>query len=132
MPKARLRRLTWIAAAIVSVAAMVAGVLVYRSTVVADAQAESAEDRAQSTELLEAARMAVQGRVQDAQAITFGKVFVNRIGPDPAVCGEVDIDEPDDSVGGPERFVYLGGQLTLDQLDGTDTVAAKWRDVCDG
>lgn len=53
-------------------------------------------------------------------------------GADEAVCGTVDIDEPQDNFDGPERFVYVDGGLTLDEVDGNDVVSARWRDVCEG
>lgn len=130
--KSTLRLVMVIAGAVLLAAALAGGGLWYWTTIVPDAKAETAQESAQKAELIDAARIAVQARAPQANAITFGKVFVNWIGADPAVCGEVDIQEDQDSQGGPERFVYLQGQLVLEQYEGSDAVAQKWRDVCEG
>lgn len=89
-----------------------------------DAQDEAAQ--------MQAAREAIVVRDPDADSITFGKVGIDWFGAAPAVCGQVDIEEPQDSLDGEERFVFVDGQLTLESLDGTAAVQQTWKDVCDG
>jgi hypothetical protein len=98
--------------------------------VVPDTAADLNTDRRDGVIAIAAARSAIEGRMLDAQSITFGKVSVVWAGDVPAVCGLVDIVEQQDSFDGAERFVYVDGGLILEEIDGSDTVAQQWRSVC--
>jgi hypothetical protein len=87
-------------------------------------------DRTGETEALAAAKAAVATRAPDAQSINFGDLKVNWVGDNPAVCGQVDIVEEQDSFTGMERFVWVDGQVTLEESDGSDAVTRQWQAVC--
>ncbi len=94
----------------------------------ADAQAEqtaSEEDTAQ-------ARAALEDRFPNASAMTFSGVFAHGEDSGRAICGRVDIEQPDDGFDGPERFVFVDGGLTVEEAEGTAAVEARWKDVCEG
>jgi len=99
--------------------------------IVPDTRAQIQHDAEDEAAQITAARSAIIAHEPDADSITFGKVAVDWIGESPAVCGKVDIDEPQDSLDGEERFVFIDGELTLESLDGSDAVQEKWKDVCD-
>jgi hypothetical protein len=105
--------------------------LVFWDDVLPHARAEIKHDAQDQAEQIDAARTAIVARDPDADAITFGKVSVDWIGEAPAVCGAVDIAEPQDSLDGEERFVFIDGELTLESRDGSAAVQQKWKDVCD-
>lgn len=119
-----------IAVGVVLLAILVAA-LVFWDDVLPDTRAEIQHDAQDQAEQIQAAHTAIATRDPDADTITFGKVSVDWIGQSPAVCGQVDIDEPQDSLDGEEQFVFIDGQLTLESLDGTAAVQQKWKDVCD-
>jgi hypothetical protein len=98
--------------------------------VLPDAEADAAADRQGEAEAIVAAKTAVAARNPDADTLTFGKITVRWQGEDPAVCGEVDIEEEQDSLSGEERFVYLDGDLVLESKDGTAALDQKWDDIC--
>ena len=115
-----------------SVAALVlaglgAGLTAY---VLRDTHAEAADHRTDDIEAIEGARIAVTGRLPEAQSVDFGKVFVHWDGEIPSVCGDVDIVEAQDSFDGAERFVWSQGALTLEEIDGSDVLDQKWGDLC--
>lgn len=99
--------------------------------VLRDTRAEVADHSADDAEAIEGARIAVTGRLPEAQAVDFGKVFVHWDGEIPSVCGQVDITEEQDNFAGPERFVWSQGALTLEEIDGSDAVDQKWSDLCE-
>jgi hypothetical protein len=99
--------------------------------VLRDTHTEAADHTADDAQAIEGARIAVTGRLPDAQAVNFGKVFVHWDGEIPSVCGEVDIVEQQDSFDGLERFVWSQGALTLEEIDGSDVVDQKWSDLCE-
>jgi hypothetical protein len=119
-----------IGAGLVLLAILVAGLLFW-DDVIPHARAEIRHEAQDEAEEIQAARTAVFARDPDADTITFGKVNVDWIGEAPAVCGLVDIDEPQDSLDGEERFVFIDGGLTLESLDGSAAVQQKWKGVCD-
>ena len=104
-----------------------AGLAVY---VLRDTHTEAVDHKTDDAEAIEGARIAVTGRLPEAQAVNFGKVFVHWDGEIPSVCGEVDIQEPEDSFDGVERFVWSQSALTLEEIDGSDVVDQKWSDLC--
>lgn len=106
--------------------------LVFWDDVIPDAEAEAQADGQDRTAEITAAKSAVVARAAEAQEINWGQIRVNGDGESAAVCGQVAIDAPDDSIQGPERFVFVAGQLTLESLDGTAAVEATWKDVCEG
>jgi hypothetical protein len=112
--------------------AILVAALFFWDDLLPDAESEAQDDRRDESAEIAAAKTAIQVRAPESAQITFGKIKVNWIGTDSAVCGEVNIDEPDDSLDGPERFVFLERGLTLESEDGSDAVAEKWREVCDG
>lgn len=120
-----------VAAGAVALAVLVL-VLLFWDRVIPDARAEAAADTRDEAAEVEGAKSAVVARASEADAITYGPIRVNWIGEDAAVCGEVAIDEPDDSIEGTERFVFVDGELTLQSQDGDAAVNQKWKDVCDG
>jgi hypothetical protein len=95
-----------------------------------DTQAEAVDHRTDDAEAIEGARIAVTGRLPEAQSVNFGKLFVHWDGEIPSVCGQVDIVEEQDSFDGAERFVWSQGDLTLEEIDGSDVVDQKWGDLC--
>ena len=105
--------------------------LFFWDDVLPDTRTEIKHDAQDEAEQTQAARTAILARDPDADTITFGKVSVDWIGEAPAVCGRVDIDEPQDSLDGEEQFVFVDGELTLESLDGSAAVQQKWKDVCD-
>lgn len=92
---------------------------------------EAADTRIDDEDAIVGAKAAVGSRLPEAQAINFGQVFVYWTENIPSVCGQVDIIEDQDSFDGPERFVYSEGVLSLEELDGSDAVAQKWKDLCE-
>ncbi len=114
-------------AAAVALAGLGAGLTAY---VLRDTKAEVADHTVDNTEAIEGARIAVTGRLPQAQSVDFGKVFVHWDDEIPSVCGEVDIQEPEDNFDGAERFVWSQGDLTLEEIDGSDVVGQKWSDLC--
>ena len=119
-----------IGAGVIALIVLVLGLLFW-DDVMPDARAEIRHDAQDEADQIEAARTAIAARESEADTITFGKVAVDWIGQAPAVCGQVDIEEPQDSLGGPERFVFVDGELTLESADGSAAVQQKWQDVCD-
>ncbi len=127
---ARSRRF-WIAAAVIVAAIVVAGVsTVLITSAWRDEKADVAQDRTDEAEAVIGAKAAIAARMPQAQSISFGKVLVRWTGTIPSVCGEVDVVEPQDSFEGPERFIYSEGDLTLEEVDGSDAVSQKWDDLC--
>jgi len=96
-----------------------------------DTHTETVGRTADDAQAIEGARIAVTGRLPEAQAVNFGKVFVHWDGEIPSVCGEVDIIEEQDSFQGAERFVWSQGALILEEIDGSDVVDQKWSDLCE-
>ena len=99
--------------------------------VLRDTHTETVDRTADDAQAIEGARIAVTGRLPEAQAVNFGKVFVHWDGEIPSVCGQVDITEEQDSFQGLERFVWSQGALTLEEIDGSDVVDQKWSDLCE-
>ncbi|MBO9710200.1 MAG: hypothetical protein J7521_18515 [Caulobacter sp.] len=99
--------------------------------VLRDTRAEAVDHAADDAQAIEGARIAVTGRLPDAQAVNFGKVFVHWDGEIPSVCGEVDIVEQQDGFDGLERFVWSQGVLALEEIDGSEAVGQKWSDLCE-
>ena len=98
--------------------------------VLRDTHTEAVDHKTDDVEAIEGARIAVTGRLPEAQSVNFGKIFVHWDGEIPSVCGEVDIQEPEDSFDGVERFVWSQGALTLEEIDSSDVVDQKWDDLC--
>ncbi|CAN5237452.1 hypothetical protein BH10PSE3_BH10PSE3_34330 [soil metagenome] len=117
-----------IAVAALVLASLGAGLAVY---VLRDTRTEAVDHQADDAQAIEGARIAVTGRLPEAQAVNFGKVFVHWDGEIPSVCGDVDIIEEQDSFQGAERFVWSQGALTLEEIDGSDVVNQKWSDLCE-
>jgi hypothetical protein len=99
--------------------------------VLRDTHAEAVDHTADDVEAIQGARIAVTGRLPQAQAVNFGKVFVHWDGEIPSVCGQVDITEEQDNFQGFERFVWSQGALILEEIDGSDVVDQKWSDLCE-
>ena len=99
--------------------------------VLRDTRTEAVDHQDDDAQAIEGARIAVTGRLPEAQAVDFGKVFVHWDGEIPSVCGRVDITEEQDSFQGLERFVWSQGALTLEEIDGSDVVDQKWGDLCE-
>lgn len=97
-----------------------------------DERADAAADAAATTQDLDGARIAIVDRFPDAEAVTFGQSFVHGDGEGRAVCGRVDVKQSDDGFDGEERFVFVVGQLTLEETEGSDALTQKWKDVCEG
>ena len=116
-----------IGAAVVVLGGLGVGLSVY---VLRDTKAEAVDHTVDDREAIEGARIAVTGRLPEAQAVNFGKVFVHWDDEIPSVCGEVDITEEQDNFDGFERFVWSQSQLTLEEIDGSDAVEQKWNDLC--
>jgi hypothetical protein len=96
-----------------------------------DEVADAGADKRGGTASIVAAKTAIATRLPDAQSLAYGKVFVLWTAEAPVVCGTVDVEEPQDSFDGPERFVYLDGQVLLEELDGSAAVNQRWADACD-
>ncbi|CAN5140974.1 hypothetical protein BH10PSE4_BH10PSE4_05980 [soil metagenome] len=126
---ANLPKAHWIAAlaGAVVLAGLGAGLTAY---VLRDTHAAAVDHKTDDIEALEGAKIAVTGRLPQAQAVNFGQVFVHWDDEIPSVCGEVDIVEPQDNFDGPERFVWSQSALTLEEIDGSDGVDEKWSDLC--
>ena len=88
------------------------------------------DQRVGEIDAIEAAKAAVSTRTPTAISLTFGAAKVNWVGEKAAVCGTVDIEEAEDSFEGSERFVYVDGQVTLEEADGTDAINRQWDAVC--
>ncbi len=116
------------AVAVLILAGLGAGLTVF---VLRDTHTETVDRAADDAQAIEGARIAVTGRLPEAQAVNFGKVFVRWDGEIPSVCGQVDITEEQDSFQGFERFVWSQGALTLEEIDGSDVVDQKWSDLCE-
>lgn len=99
--------------------------------VLRDTEAETVQDDADDQLAVAGAKIAVQNRFPEATSITFGKVFTHQDGAVISVCGQVDVQQPQDSFDGPERFVWSDGALAIEEADGTDALNAKWADVCE-
>jgi hypothetical protein len=110
-----------------ALAGLGAGLTAY---VLRDTHAEAVDHTADNVEAIEGARIAVTGRLPEAQAVNFGKVFVHWDGEIPSVCGQVDILEEQDNFDGFERFIWSQGALTLEEIDGSDGVNQRWNDLC--
>jgi hypothetical protein len=93
-------------------------------------QKQAWDARVGEIEAIDAAKAAVSTRTPTAISLTFGQARVNWVGDAAAVCGTVDIEEAEDSFEGQERFVYVDGQVTLEEADGTDAVNRQWDAVC--
>jgi hypothetical protein len=94
------------------------------------ANTEAKGERIDETEAVEAAKAGLEARFPDAADLTFGVVTVNWLGDTPAVCGQVDIEEPEDSFDGPERFIAYPGQLWVEETDGSAVLDAQWKVYC--
>ncbi|MDB5469563.1 MAG: hypothetical protein JWR84_1123 [Caulobacter sp.] len=121
----------WILAAAGIAAFVIVVVWLVFAYVIPDGVADGKADERDGAAAILAAKAAVETRLPDAQSMAFDKVSVVWLGEAPAVCGWVDVDEPQDSFDGPERFVYVDGQVMLEQLDGSDAVKQRWDDACD-
>ncbi|KSB87676.1 hypothetical protein AS593_15050 [Caulobacter vibrioides] len=99
--------------------------------VLRDTHAEDVQDDADDQLAIAGAKIAVQNRFPEATLVNFGKVFTHQDGEVVSVCGDVDVQQPQDSFDGPERFVWSDGALVVEEADGTDAVNAKWADVCE-
>ena len=99
--------------------------------ILADARTGLQHDAGEAAVDVAAAKAAVQVRAAEADRYAWGKTQTVWRGDDAAVCGLVDIDEADDALAGPERFVYVDGELSLESRDGTDALDGKWKDVCE-
>ena len=116
------------AAAALVLAGLGVGLTVY---ILRDTHAEAVDHTADDAEAIQGARIAVTGRLPEAQAVNFGKVFVHWDGEIPSVCGEADILEEQDNFDGFERFVWSQGALVLEEIDGSDVVDQRWSDLCE-
>jgi hypothetical protein len=92
--------------------------------------AELISERRGEDEIVVAAKAAINSRMADAQQISFGSVRTHWTGDMPAVCGEVDVVEEQDSFDGAERFIYSDGALLLEEADGSEVLDQRWRDLC--
>jgi hypothetical protein len=95
-----------------------------------DRAAQVADNQLQDQELITTAKTAVEADAPEAQSVSFGQVFAHRDGSVAAVCGAVDIVQPDDGFDGAERFVYSEGDLKREETDGGEVVTQKWQDLC--
>ena len=111
--------------------ALVAAGLAFRF-LVPDLSTQARADSADQAGALTAAKAAVETHFPTADSISFGKIAVNWVGQDPAVCGLADVDEEQDSFDGPERFIYFQGQTLIEEVDGSDALDARWKDLCEG
>lgn len=98
--------------------------------VLRDTQAEQVQQTNDDQQAIIAAKAAIATRMVAAQSLSFGKVFVHWDGEAPSVCGEVDIQEEQDAFDGAERFIHSEGALTLEEIDGSDTLDQKWDELC--
>ena len=124
LPKPRL------IAAVVGVVILIAVGAGLTAYLLRDAGTEVADHRTDDAEAIEGARIAVTGRLPEAQSVNFGKVFVHWDDEIPSVCGQVDIIEAQDNFEGAERFIWSQSALTLEEIDGSDGVNQKWSDLC--
>jgi hypothetical protein len=113
--------------AAVALAAVGAGLTVY---VLRDADVEETDQHQDDPLQMAGAKIALESRFPQAQ-LTFGQTFVHWDGDLPSVCGRVDIVEEQDSFDGEERYVFSQGALTIEEVDGTETLEQKWSDVCE-
>jgi hypothetical protein len=113
---------------VITLTALGVGLAVF---VLRDTHTEAVDQKVDDAQAIEGARIAVTGRLPEAQAVNFGKVFVHWDGEIPSVCGQVDIVEEQDSFQGAERFVWSQGALILEEIDGSDVVDQKWSDLCE-
>lgn len=119
-----------IAAAVAT--ALLGGVIaVIVLAILPDEKADMAMDAQQEKAALMSARMAIQQRRPMAASITYGKTKVLLLGDAPVVCGEVDVQEPDDGMDGMARFTWVEDRLIMEEMDGTDALANSWRELCD-
>lgn len=118
-----------LAAAIVAIA--VTAWLVW-SVFLPEAASERHDQDIASREMVQAAALAIRDRFPNAQSTTFVSVVTHGVGGSLAVCGTVDIEDANNAFQGPERFVYAGDELTLEEADGSPVVEQRWRDVCEG
>ncbi|CAN5895483.1 hypothetical protein BH11PSE1_BH11PSE1_07180 [soil metagenome] len=121
----------WKAAAAALALLILAGVgLAAARHVWSESRSEVSEIRIDDEDAIAGAKTAVAARLPDADALNFGKVFVYWLGDIPSVCGEVDIDEQQDSFDGAERFIWSEGNLLLEEIDGSDPLTRRWNDLC--
>lgn len=132
LPRTAARALVFGAGAGLALLAALAIALLLWTRVVPAARQAIAHNAEDDAAELAAARAAILTRTPDADSVTLGQAAVAGFGQTPAVCGRVDIEAPDDSLDGPERFVFVDGELTLESTDGSAAVDARWKDVCDG
>ncbi|MBN9318882.1 MAG: hypothetical protein J0I28_04245 [Caulobacterales bacterium] len=125
-------RIALIVVTVALITAAVGGLVVWRffPQAIPNQQDRAWDARVNEIDAIEAAKAAVSTRTPTAISLTFGDAKVNWVGDKPAVCGLVDIEEPEDSFVGQERFVYVDGQVTLEQADGTDAINRQWDAVC--
>jgi hypothetical protein len=128
MAKLPKTQLIAVAVAALVLAGLGVGLSVY---VLRDTKAEAVDHTVDDAEAIQGARIAVTGRLPEAQAVNFGKVFVHWDDEIPSVCGEVDILEEQDSFDGFERFIWSQGALILEEIDGSDVVEQRWSDLCE-
>lgn len=121
----------WLGAGLAVLSLGIGGGVLVRD-IVSDEETDLAVDDEARREDLAGARTILMGRFPDAERVTFDRVFVHGDGDARAVCGFADVVEPDDGFDGPERFVFQGGQLVLEETEGSDAVSQKWKDVCEG
>lgn len=115
----------------VAALALMAGALGVSTLVFQKSNAQLIAEKKDNDENVVAARAAIASRMADAQSINFGTIYTHWTGDIPAVCGQVDIVEEQDSFDGQERFIYSDGALLLEEIDGTDTLTQRWRDLCE-
>ena len=128
---ARRRTAVVAASAAVLLAASAASVMFARA-VWSDEAADVQAERAASDQDMAQARAALADRFPNASAMTSSGVFTHGEDSGRAVCGRVDIEQPDDGFDGPERFVFVDGGLTVEEAEGTAAVEVRWKDVCEG
>lgn len=122
------RRLALGLGAVLALALAGAGVAV----LLRDQRTATMADDAASAEDLEGARIAIVDRFPDAEEVAFGKAFLHGESEARAVCGYVDVKQTDDGFDGEERFVFVLGQLMLEETEGSDALTQRWKDVCEG
>ncbi|PZQ56444.1 MAG: hypothetical protein DI570_20795 [Phenylobacterium zucineum] len=112
--------------------ALAGGAALLTRSVWRDEASDAAAEQTASREEMAEARAALEDRFPNAAQMAFSGVFAHGEDAGRAVCGSVDIEQPDDGFDGPERFVFVDGGLTVEEADGTDAVTARWKDVCEG
>ncbi|MBI1683030.1 hypothetical protein [Caulobacter hibisci] len=122
------KRIIAVAAAAVVLLGVGVGLVAY---VFRDTETEVVQDKGDDQLAIAGGKIAVQNRFPEAAAVVFGHVFTHQDGEVISVCGQVDIQEEQDSFDGPERFVWSDGALVIEEADGSDAVNAKWADVCE-